>query len=200
MPELTARNLAFTVLVAATLAAVLAAVVLLARQDDNAPVRIIAPVSEQESPAQVRVYVNGAVVNHGVYTLSRDSRITDALEAAGGLTDEGVLDGLNLALRVKDEAEYYVLKLGETPPAASSLSPAAAGSNAQPGGLIDLNLASVQLLDTLPGIGPSLAQAIVTYRETVGPFQSIAEVQEVPKIGPITYENIRELVTVSGVR
>ena len=68
------------------------------------------------------------------------------------------------------------------------------------GGLIDLNLASVELLDTLPGIGPALAGAIVSYRENVGPFQSIEEIQEVPKIGPVTYLNIRDLVTVSGVR
>ena len=200
MPELTARNLAFIVLVAATVAAVLAAVVLLARQNDNAPVRIIAPASQQEAPAQVRVYVNGAVVSPGVYTLDSESRITDALDAAGGITDEGILDGLNLALRVKDEAEYHVLKFGETPPAASNSTGATGGSGVQPGGLIDLNLASVQLLDTLPGIGPALAQAIVSYRENVRPFQSIAEVQEVPKIGPVTYENIRGLVTVSGVR
>ena len=200
MPELTARNLAFIVLAAVTVAAVLAAVVLLARQDDNAPVRIIAPSSQQEEAAQVRVYVNGAVVRPGVYTLDPNSRITDALDAAGGVTDEGILDGLNLALRVKDEAEYYVLKVGESRPAASTSSTATAGSDAQPGSLIDLNLASVELLDTLPGIGPSLAQAIVAYRENVRPFQSVAEVQEVPKIGPVTYENIRELVTVSGVR
>ena len=102
MPELTARNLSFIVLVAATVAAVLAAVVLLARQDDNAPVLIIAPTAQQESPAQVRVYVNGAVVNPGVYTLDSESRITDALDAAGGITAKGILDGLNLALRVKD--------------------------------------------------------------------------------------------------
>ncbi|MCH9017053.1 MAG: helix-hairpin-helix domain-containing protein, partial [Chloroflexi bacterium] len=136
----------------------------------------------------------------GVYTLDPDSRITDALAAAGGVTSEAILDGLNLALRVKDEAEYHVLTLGETPPAASNSSPANTGPSAQPGGLIDLNLASVQLLDTLPGIGPALAEAIVAYRENVGLFQSVAEVQEVPKIGPVTYQNIRELVTVSGVR
>lgn len=70
MPELTARNLSFIVLVAATVAAVLAAVVLLARQDDNAPVRIIAPTSQQDGPAQVKVYVNGAVVNPGGSTPS----------------------------------------------------------------------------------------------------------------------------------
>jgi competence protein ComEA len=187
-------------LVAATVAAVLAAVVLIVRQDDNAPVRIIAPTTQDAVPAQVRVYVNGEVVNPGVYTLDSESRITDALDAAGGLTEEGVLDGLNLALRVEDEAEYHVLKLGESPPAASVSSGATAGSDARPGGLIDLNLASAELLDTLPGIGPSLAEAIVSYRENVHPFQSIAEVQEVPKIGPVTYENIRDLVTVAGVR
>ncbi len=196
MPELTARNIAFMVLVAATVAAVLGAVVLLARQNDNAPVRIIAPESQQTTPAQVRVYVNGAVAVPGVYTLEYGSRITDALAAAGGITGEANLEGVNLALRVRDEAEYYVPRLGESAPAASNLSPAQAGS----GGLIDLNLASKELLDTLPGIGPALAEAIVSYRENVRPFQSVEEVQEVPKIGPATYLNIRDLVTVSGVR
>jgi len=70
----------------------------------------------------------------------------------------------------------------------------------QTGGLIDLNLAPPELLETLPGIGPVLAGAIVTYREDVRHFQSIEEIQQVPKIGPVTYENIRTLVTVSGVQ
>ena len=130
MPEITARNIAFTALVAATMLAVFAAVFLLARQDDNAPILILPP---QDPPVQAA---------------------------------------------------------GSNPPALQ----------VQPGGLIDLNLASVELLDTLPGIGPALAEAIVAYRENVGPFQSVAEVQEVPKIGPVTYQNMRELVTVSGDR
>ena len=196
MPELTARNIATMALLAATVAAVLAAVVLLARQDDNAPIRIIAPES-QDTATQVRVFVNGAVVNPGVYTLAPDSRVTDALAAAGGLTGEANIQGVNLALRLQDEAEYYVPKLGETPPAGSNMQQAQTQIQ---GGLIDLNLASVELLDTLPGIGPALAGAIVSYRENVGPFQSIEEIQEVPKIGPVTYLNIRDLVTVSGVR
>jgi len=196
MPELTARNIATMALVAATVAAILAAVVLLARQDDNAPIRIIAPES-QDTATQVRVFVNGAVVNPGVYTLAPDSRVTDALAAAGGLTGEANIQGVNLALRLQDEAEYYVPKLGETPPAGSDMQQAQTQIQ---GGLIDLNLASVELLDTLPGIGPALAGAIVSYRENVGPFQSIEEIQEVPKIGPVTYLNIRDLVTVSGVR
>ncbi|HCP24205.1 MAG: hypothetical protein FI717_04955 [SAR202 cluster bacterium] len=193
MPELTVRNVAFAVLIAASLAAVLAAVALLARQDDNAPISITSPTS-QAAPSQVRVFVNGAVASPGVYTLAPDSRITDALDAAGGATGEADLTGVNLALRLRDEAEYYFPKVGEAPPQGSVL------GQGQTGGLIDLNLAPPELLETLPGIGPVLAGAIVTYREDVRPFQSIEEVQQVPKIGPVTYENIRTLVTVSGVQ
>ena len=200
MPELTARNIVFTVLVAATAAAVLGAAVLLARQNDNAPVRIIAPESQQVSPAQVRVYVKGAVAVPGVYTLDPGSRIADALAAAGGVTGEANLEGVNLALRVKDEAEYYIPRLGESPTSASGLLPAQAETQAYSGGLIDLNLASMELLDTLPGIGPALAGAIISYREDVGFFQSVEEIQEVPRIGPVTFSNIRDLVTVSGAR
>ena len=196
MPELTARNIVIMALMAATVAAVLAAAVLLARQDDNAPIRIIVPDSQQATPPRVRVFVSGAVVNPGVYTLAPDSRITDALAAAGGVTGEANIEGVNLALRLKDEAEYYVPRLGESPPAVSSMQQAQTQIQ---DGLIDLDLASVELLDTLPGIGPALAGAIVSYRENVRPFQSVEEIQEVPKIGPVTYLNIRDLVTVSGV-
>ncbi|MAF37442.1 MAG: hypothetical protein CL696_00920 [Chloroflexi bacterium] len=63
--------------------------------------------------------------------------------------------------------------------------------------MIDLNTASANLLDTLPGIGLALVQAIIDFRENAHPFPSVVVVQEVPKIGPVTYENIRELVTVS---
>ena len=93
----------------------------MARQNDNSPVQIIAPSSTQSAHAQVRVFVNGSVVNPGVYTLDSNSRITDALSAAGGVTGEATLDGGNLALRIKGEAEYYVPQLGETHPATSSL-------------------------------------------------------------------------------
>ncbi len=196
MPEFNVRNMAIVALTAATVAAVLAAVVLLARQDDNAPIRIIVPESQQAGPTQIRVFVNGAVVSPGVYTLAPDSRITDALAAAGGVTGEANLEGVNLALRVQDQAEYYVPRQGESRPTASAFPM----GQTQPGGLIDLNLASMELLDTLPGIGPALAEAIISYRENVRPFQSIEEVQEVPKIGPVTYRNIRDLVTVTGVR
>ena len=199
MPELTARNIAFTVLIVAAAAAVLAAVALLANQDNSAPIKIIAPNSLSNQvvvPSEVRVYVNGAVANPGVYTLDSESRIADAIDAAGGLNAEGTLNGLNLALRVTDEAEYRVLKQGEVVSVGTIGSQSTTGDAAFDGGLININLASVELLDTLPGIGPVLAKAIVDYRENVRPFQSITEIQEVPKIGPGTFEDIRSLIVV----
>jgi len=121
VPELNARHVAFMALRVPTIAAVLAAVFLLARQNDNSPVQIIAPSSTQSAHAQVRVFATGSVVNTGVSTLDSNSRITDALSAAGGVTREVTFDGVNLALRVKGEAKYYVPQLGEIPPATSSL-------------------------------------------------------------------------------
>ena len=121
VPELNARNVAFMALRVPTIAAVLAAVFLLARQNDNSPGQIIAPSSTQSAHAQVRVFVHWAVVNPVVYTLNSNSQITDPLSAAGGVTGETTLDGVNPALRVIDEAEYYAPQLGETPPVTSSL-------------------------------------------------------------------------------
>ncbi len=112
-------------------------------------------------------------------------------------TIAAVLAAVVLLARQNDNAPILII-----PPPESSAQAAAPGSSpaqVQREGLIDLNTASANLLDTLPGIGPALAQAIIDYRENVHPFQSIAEVQEVSKIGPVTYENIRKLVTVSGL-
>ncbi|MBT98025.1 MAG: hypothetical protein CL902_05280 [Dehalococcoidia bacterium] len=199
MPELTARNIAFTLLMVATATAVLAAVALLANQGNNAPIRVIAPSSipnQEEAPSEVRVYVSGAVANPGVYTLDSESRISDAVDAAGGVTEDGASDGLNLAARVTDEAEYRVLKQGESPSIGAARSQPTTGDVVSAEGLININLASAELLDTLPGIGPVLAQATIDYRENVRPFRTIAEIQEVPKIGPGTFEEIRGLIMV----
>jgi competence protein ComEA len=193
------------------LALVLAAVVLLSRQNGVAPIRIVAPppstqVALPPVPQEIRVYVSGAVVNPGVYSLGPDDRIADAIAAAGGETNDAESTGLNLAARVRDEARYHVPKAGEEPPPPQARSqggvqPEGARGIAQAGGgPIDLNLASTGLLETLPGIGPALASAIVDYREGNGPFRSVDEIVDVPRIGPATLNNIRDLVTVSGSR
>ena len=205
MPELTARNVAVAVLGVLTLALVLAAVVLLSRQTHVAPITIIAPtpdavVSPTVASQSVRVHVAGAVASPGVYTLHPDDRIVDAIAAAGGETQEAESSRLNLAQQVQDGARYYVPELAEESPPDELPGPPAAGGAPPADGLIDLNNASGAALETLPGIGPALAGAIVSFRESNGPFQSVEELVNVPRIGPLTLDKIRLLVTVSAVR
>jgi competence protein ComEA len=144
--------------------------------------------------------VAGAVAIPGVYTLHPDDRIVDAIAAAGGETPEAESSRLNLAQRVQDGARYYVPELAEEFPPDAAPGPPAAGGTPPANGLIDLNNASGAVLETLPGIGPALAGAIVSYRESNGPFQSVEELVNVPRIGPLTLGKIRLLVTVSAVR
>ena len=108
---------------------------------------------------------------------------------------------VNLARRVQDEEHYHIPRVGETPPPSGSLATSRSTSTAlsttsTSSGLIDLNVATIDQLDTLPGIGQALASAIVTFREENGPFKSVEEITNVPRIGPATYDKIRDLVTV----
>ena len=194
----------------------MAAVVLLFRGDDNAPVRIVLPTPEAngtgqeeiksvETPdveSELKVYIAGAVRYPGVYRLQPGDRLEDALAAAGGGDEEADLEAINLARRVEDEAYYHVPRLGETPrpPVEEAASPvlgkAASTENATSSeGLVNLNTAPRQLLETLPGIGPVRAQAIIDDREQNGLFQSVEEITRVPGIGSAIYNSIRPLVT-----
>ena len=217
MALLNKQTLAAAALGALVAALVLGAVVLFIRRDDNAPIQVVlstpessepmagsptdATSSSNQDPGQLQVYISGAVRNPGVYTLQQDDRLDKALAAAGGATAEAALDTVNLARRVKDEEHYHIQRIGETPPASNAaVSDATQGEGSfattTAGALIDLNVAPADLLGTLPGIGQALADAIVRYREEHGPFQSVEEVTDVPRIGPATYEKIRDLVTV----
>ena len=214
MPELNLRNISMAVLGALAGALVTAAVVLLARGDGNAPILIVTPgpeataASPLQSPtaeAELKVHIKGAVHNPGVYALRPGDRLEDALTAAGGGTADADLDALNLAVEVMDGASYNVPKIGETPrpevKTASAITPPAQSSGipAQPGsGLIDLNTASVALLETLDGIGPVRAQAMVDFRQQNGCFQSTSDVTKVAGIGSGICEKIRDFVTVNG--
>ena len=193
--------------VLAALALTAGAVMLLTRGDDAAPVRIVAPdptaVPEPAAP-DIRVQVSGAVMAPGVYSMSDGDRVMDAIAAAGGVNPGADLSAINLARRVQDEAHYHVPFAGETPPPPSAGAfgnSSAAGQKWEDDGaspLIDLNTASEQELQSLPGIGPVMAGRIAAHREANGPFAAVDDVEEVPGIGPKTMESIRPLVTVSG--
>ena len=181
----------------AALALVVAAVVLVTRDDETAPIRIVAPAPTgvTEPTTEIKVQVSGEVMFPGVYRVKVDDRVIDAVAAAGGITPNADISGINLSRRVKDEAHYHVPGVGEAPngPSSPTSSP-----GQQSGGLIDLNAATARELEILPAIGPSLAAAIVSYRDENGPFGTVDEVEDVPGIGPKTLEAIRRLVSVSS--
>ena len=209
------RIIAMVVLAILVGSLVVAAVFLLARGSglSNAPIQILVPAPDNvptpprfngrtPSDARLLVYVSGAVHNPGVYSLHTGDRLMDAVTAAGGATEEADLSGINLARRVQDEGHYHIPRIGEAAPDVSTVPrPDGATPSAAPAGanttkaLINLNTASVDLLGTLPGIGPVRAKAIVDYRERNGPFKSIQDITKVSGIGPATYENLRHLVT-----
>ncbi|MBC7251594.1 MAG: helix-hairpin-helix domain-containing protein [Anaerolineae bacterium] len=158
---------------------------------------IPAPTSTP-TPAPLRVYVTGAVVHPDVYLLEAGSIVRDAVVAAGGATAEADLNRINLAQQVYDQQQIYIPKVGEeslplpSPPASLT----SAASSVQPAGKVNINTATAEELDTLPGIGPALAQRIIEYRQTNGPFQSIEEIKNVSGIGDKLFEKLKDLITI----
>lgn len=144
------------------------------------------------TPRPLLVYVSGAVANPDVYTLPPETIVKDAIKAAGGPTKEADLNRINLAQRVHDEEHIYVPKVGEEkPPITPQPTP-----QAQAGGKININTATVEELETLPGIGPTYAQRIIEYRQEKGPFKSIEEIKNVQGIGEATFEKFKDMITV----
>ena len=165
--------------------------------------------SEPGPDAPVVVSVVGLVHKPGLVTLSPGARIADALTAAGGALNGADLIGLNMARRVADGEQIIVGIAGppgeptamgssisaEPSAAVSAGSPSPTAGNAStPGGLVDLNTATVEQLDTLPGIGPVTAAAIIAWRDANGKFSSVDQLGDVDGIGPARLEKLRELV------
>ena len=160
---------------------------------------MVSPVSATTtSPATsasvIVVYVAGAVVTPGVYTLSPASRVTDAVIAAGGSGPDADLDVVNLAATVHDGERIYVPTIGEAVPAVIGDPPTP--DSTMPVGPVNVNSATPEQLDVLPGVGPATAAAIVAHRDRHGPFQSVDQLGEVRGIGPVKLDALRGLVTV----
>jgi competence protein ComEA len=140
------------------------------------------------------VYVAGAVATPGVYTLDGAARVTDAVSAAGGAALDADLGVVNLAAFVVDGERIYVPKVGETVPAVVGNAPAV--TDTTPAGPINVNSATAEQLDVLPGVGPTTAAAIVAHRDQHGPFQTVEQLGDVRGIGPVKLDALRGLVTV----
>jgi competence protein ComEA len=134
------------------------------------------------TPGLLTVYVSGAVATPGVYTLPVGSRVDAAVQAAGGLLPGAESNNINLAMQLTDGQQINVPGIVDT-------------SHVNIG-RVNINTATVEALDTLPGIGPTTAQAIVDYRLQHGPFQVIQDIQNVPGVGPATYALIQDYINV----
>jgi competence protein ComEA len=155
------------------------------------PVRLDQPLH----PRQISVHVAGSVTRPGVYNLEPGSRVSDAVAAAGGVLPAGNEQALNLAGLLADGDRVYVPARAQPVSANQPVSPGETVV-APAGRLVNINLAGQSELETLPGIGPSLATRIIAHRDQNGPFAMIDAILEVSGIGPAKFEGIRDLITV----
>jgi competence protein ComEA len=149
-------------------------------------------------PEPITVYVVGSVIQPGVYTIPAGSRVAQALEAAGGAASSADLVRVNLAEWAVDGQQIYVPDQAEgTIPV---LPTAIAGSGnrgiAAAAKKVNINTASAQELESLPGIGPAIATRILEYRTAQGPFRTTEELQKVKGIGEITFARLQDLIVV----
>lgn len=151
----------------------------------------------------IKAYITGAVKKPGVYEFTEGKRLVDLLEKAKPLLEDADTSRLNMALRLQDEGHYYIPTVGETPPAPfpsanGSQSATASGSPSDcvsADGRLDLNTASAAQLETLPGIGPTRADAIIAYRQQT-PFKRVEDLPLVRGVGQGTLDAIEGQVTV----
>ena len=151
------------------------------------------------TPEPIQVHVTGAVVRPGLYDLPENSRVMDAVEAAGGFVAEADKNSINLAARIEDAEKLDIpFVAGFVPDEEQGFVVISDGTPSPLAGeeLVDINSASVEELDKLPGIGPTTAQKIIEYREVAGPFARIEDIVNVSGIGSATYEDIKDLITV----
>jgi competence protein ComEA len=153
-------------------------------------------------PPTIVIYITGAVNHPGVYTIGRLSRVNDAVQVAGGLLASADPNSINLAAKIEDGAEIVVLSITETDNNNGGSNGTKQGLTPSPHGTptvsypININSAPQALLEEIPGIGPSKAAAIITYRQEHGPFKKVDDIMNVPGIGTGLFATMKNLITV----
>lgn len=147
--------------------------------------------SDAAAGGEIFVHVLGEVTHPGLYVLEPDARVVDALAAAGGTLDDADLQAVNLARTLSDGEQLIVPAVGDEAPGAGE-----GGTAPEGDGLIDINTADQTALETLPRIGPALAQRIIEWRETNGRFGSVDDLLAVSGIGDKLLSGLRDLVRV----
>ncbi|MFB8387406.1 helix-hairpin-helix domain-containing protein [Microbacterium sp. NPDC055910] len=157
-----------------------------------APVESVAFDEVTDAPRErapdLYAHVSGAVVAPGLYVLHPGARVVDAIAAAGGFVDGAARDAVNLARPLSDGEQVVVPKEGDEP-ASADIAPVTDGR-------VNLNVADATTLETLPRVGPAIAQRIIEWREQHGRFTSVDDLLAVAGIGDKMLESLRDLVTV----
>lgn len=153
------------------------------------PIKLLPP----PTPESLRVHVAGAVAEPGVYILPMEAIVAQAIEAAGGPLEEAILDMVNMAAVLENGQQIFVPVKGDSPSETYPSVPITVPASAEK---ININAAPASKLESLPGIGPSLAKKIVEFRETHGPFVTIEDLLNVSGIGPAKLEGIKDLITI----
>jgi len=148
-------------------------------------------VSEEKN-SEIFVYISGAVHKPGVFKALPNARVFDIVAMAGGLTPGADVAKINMAQGVKDGMHIHVLEMA----AAQINNTVANSSKLKTGNLVNINSADKSELDTLPGVGPALAERIIEYRQANGSFSDIDELKKVPGIGSSKFEKIKEKITI----
>jgi competence protein ComEA len=182
------------------------AILLIAQPDEGFPIELAPAPSPTltphptatPTPPPILIQVAGAVAAPGVYSLPPESRLSAAIDIAGGLAAGADKIRINLAARLQDGGYYYIPIEGEAFPETANNAPLATGSESVQEFPLPLNInnASQAALESLPGIGPTKAADIISYREHNGPFQSVEDLINVPGIGPTTLDTIRDFIIV----
>ena len=148
------------------------------------------------SAGSLYVHVSGAVARPGLYRLEGGARLVDAVAAAGGFAEDADEAGVNLARPVSDGEQVVVPVVGAAPPAGSGAAGGGAAGGVAGDARVNLNTATVADLDTLPRVGPAIAQRIIDWRTTNGRFSAVDDLLSVPGIGEKMLESLRPLVVV----
>ncbi|MCS0786646.1 helix-hairpin-helix domain-containing protein [Cytobacillus firmus] len=163
-------------------------------EDDDKEMETEGDEQAGQMPQPMKADIKGAVQKPGVYEAAEGDRVIDLLEKAGGLTDKADGTKINFALNITDEMVIYVPEKGEILEEATVEDGKASGQ--QDNGKINLNQANESELQTLPGIGPSKAAAIIEHRETNGPFKDVADLKLISGIGEKTFEKLKDHISV----
>ena len=167
-------------------------------EDSSENANVDKNINIDEANNTITVFVSGEVNNPGVVTIESEKRLSDVVEILGGTTENADLNKVNLAMKLEDESHYIIPKIGESVEIYSDDMPINSNEiiENEKSNLVNINKATIQELDTLPGIGEATANKIINYRDENGEFKSIDEIKNVNGIGDKKYEELKSLISI----